>query len=910
MEDINFNFKNCLIFNTIIFLFIHNSFIICSRNVYAQQKPDFSIAPEVKSFTQNISSTFYQYQIKMPSDFTNYSIVISGEVKNPKILNDDTFDFYSLETMKQEILRRYALDSSDLQKALAVWRFKNDYFIEGAIPEINYYDSGVVNFFNVFGGGICGNSGSDGPQLAEVLGLNARTDHFDSDYLYSIVVNGRWMSFNNVSGDVYWLGRDNETIISNEELIEDHWLHRRVAKTLIHRVTGVEGDPNGIDMIKKELWWKAELPTNDKFGNFLNRQRKMSYSLKKYESIEMKWPKDYDYLLGDWATWYNYPYITANRTYDNEILYHPKLDDSNFLTDLYSYNNLEMGVFPKLHPSVTGKLATLIIKVEHPRLLLNASIGGTFYRKTKEDVNRIYVSLDNGSSWQLIWENDKTGESTHYQPFTITKIKLEGLTHSTEINSYLIKYEFLAAHSKSDAGLNDLRVLTSFELNSLTLPSLHPGLNQLKFTADAIGSVPVKILHKWNEERFSINKKIFTWSDYGVDVKLRIANKGTISAATKVRVYCGIRKRLGQMVAERSTGIIPAGGEITLSFQIPFSQIDNFRIYNAYVLTAIVDPDSTVDELDESNNYAYRPIRIFKKPEPLTIADFITYYTDEKKIKVVIWNRGDYPVENCLVRIYSGTEESGPDLLIKSVRLPRILRQEHYTIVINNIINRPPGIWVEIDPDNEIDEQFEHNNLIYSKGTQPPIVDVGPVRTVKVGEPIVLVASVHDPDGQSISSYKWEIDASSYSHLPVDSTLIKRTPTVVHTFNKEGDYMIRLTVVDAAGDSSKDTTLLLARTTTSVELANEIPKQYALYQNYPNPFNPTTNISFDLPIASHVVLKIFNVAGQEVSTLIDKNLPAGRHQISFNASNLATGIYFYKLKTKKFTAIKKMILVR
>lgn len=102
---------------------------------------------------------------------------------------------------------------------------------------------------------------------------------------------------------------------------------------------------------------------------------------------------------------------------------------------------------------------------------------------------------------------------------------------------------------------------------------------------------------------------------------------------------------------------------------------------------------------------------------------------------------------------------------------------------------------------------------------------------------------------------------------------------------------------------------------TSIENNEVSLNTYQLSQNYPNPFNPETIISFSIPHASHVVLKVYDAAGKEVSTLINKYSPSGTYEVKFNSSSingssLSSGIYFYKLEAGNFTSIKKMILVK
>jgi hypothetical protein len=85
---------------------------------------------------------------------------------------------------------------------------------------------------------------------------------------------------------------------------------------------------------------------------------------------------------------------------------------------------------------------------------------------------------------------------------------------------------------------------------------------------------------------------------------------------------------------------------------------------------------------------------------------------------------------------------------------------------------------------------------------------------------------------------------------------------------------------------------------------------FELSQNYPNPFNPSTVINFAIPTSSHVKLRVYNALGNEVATLVNQDMAEGLHAVSFNASALTSGVYFYKLEAGKFTSIKKMMLVK
>jgi hypothetical protein len=100
--------------------------------------------------------------------------------------------------------------------------------------------------------------------------------------------------------------------------------------------------------------------------------------------------------------------------------------------------------------------------------------------------------------------------------------------------------------------------------------------------------------------------------------------------------------------------------------------------------------------------------------------------------------------------------------------------------------------------------------------------------------------------------------------------------------------------------------------TTGVE-ENEtptFPSSFALHQNYPNPFNPTTEIRYDVPVATHVRLAVFDVIGREVATLVDEVEQPGYRSVQFASGRFASGVYFYRLTAGTFVATRKMIVMK
>jgi len=94
------------------------------------------------------------------------------------------------------------------------------------------------------------------------------------------------------------------------------------------------------------------------------------------------------------------------------------------------------------------------------------------------------------------------------------------------------------------------------------------------------------------------------------------------------------------------------------------------------------------------------------------------------------------------------------------------------------------------------------------------------------------------------------------------------------------------------------------------EDGNSTPKWFAPFEDYPNPFNPTTTIRFSIPHRAHVTRKVFDVLGREVATLVDGELNPGEHSVVFDAKDLPSGMYFFRLTTPTFSQTKSMEVLK
>lgn len=194
----------------------------------------------------------------------------------------------------------------------------------------------------------------------------------------------------------------------------------------------------------------------------------------------------------------------------------------------------------------------------------------------------------------------------------------------------------------------------------------------------------------------------------------------------------------------------------------------------------------------------------------------------------------------------------------------------------------------------------------------PNSVDFGEVIVSEVFAETVLVSNSSSKalfiTSVTVDSGEFSVSPASATVDPFGSTFFVVTfaPTVL------GDQTGNVVFVHN-GTTSPDLLPLIGTGTTGTDVEDEgpLPKQFALQGNYPNPFNPTTRIVFDLPKATVVSLTIYNALGAQVAEILDQAAyEPGTHELQFNGANLASGIYFYRLRTPEFNSVKKMVLLK
>ena len=215
------------------------------------------------------------------------------------------------------------------------------------------------------------------------------------------------------------------------------------------------------------------------------------------------------------------------------------------------------------------------------------------------------------------------------------------------------------------------------------------------------------------------------------------------------------------------------------------------------------------------------------------------------------------------------------------------------TVNLSN--NHPPGAFNLLMPADE-DSTTRVNTIVFTweSSLDPDVGDeltyslhvTGPGVDTTVAGIADTTVTVRFPGLQSNSTYSWSVS--------VTDGMASVTSLEVFTF----------TTQTVTGVKTRDT---------------RMPAEYVAHQNYPNPFNPTTVISYDLPVNSYVTLKVYDVLGQEVKTLVDGSQAAGYKSVEFDASGLPSGMYFYRVTAvaagsngspQYFQSVKKLMLVK
>ncbi|MCP4707462.1 MAG: T9SS type A sorting domain-containing protein, partial [Planctomycetes bacterium] len=240
-----------------------------------------------------------------------------------------------------------------------------------------------------------------------------------------------------------------------------------------------------------------------------------------------------------------------------------------------------------------------------------------------------------------------------------------------------------------------------------------------------------------------------------------------------------------------------------------------------------------------------------------------------------------------------------------------------YDPVIGDLVSIT-GLVVEYNGVTELDITISNSIMqVQSSGDRPASFPMStaniPYNTGAISEPYegtfvnlenLTITQVNDYDFLIVDNSGVEAQVSTGDMLSeyvpvVDETINQLQGFVHYAYNAYQLYIADTSAVPTSVEDESNSGLI----------------RFALRQNYPNPFNPSTAISFSLPVNSHVALKIFNINGQLVKSLVDDNFKLGHYTVDWEGRNdrgqaVSSGVYFYRLKTDEFKAYKRMVLMK
>ncbi|MCH6573842.1 MAG: T9SS type A sorting domain-containing protein [Bacteroidetes bacterium] len=223
----------------------------------------------------------------------------------------------------------------------------------------------------------------------------------------------------------------------------------------------------------------------------------------------------------------------------------------------------------------------------------------------------------------------------------------------------------------------------------------------------------------------------------------------------------------------------------------------------------------------------------------------------------------------------------------------------------NDSLNAPPNTAVGQEIADAIHYASDHIPLIATFQFDNPI----PVELLSFTASVTRnTVTLNWTTATELNNLGFEIQRLSIENVWGKIVFVEGYGTTTETHNYSyvdanltpGKYLYRLKQIDFDGQYEYSDVV-------EVEI---VPEQYTLYQNYPNPFNPSTNIEYSIPSESFVELKVYDVLGNEVASLVNEQQQAGVYRADFTADNLPSGMYFARITANEFTQVVKMILLK
>ena len=445
-----------------------------------------------------------------PNEYLMIENVGRSDVLNPRLVINGRRNWYSAETILSSILRP---DMTDAEKAMAIWSFSagievqchdNDRRVGPHYPEENSQPSrntfkergNPVKAANSYYCSGCQFSATNCVVLLRRAGLAARAvwmcplDEYENHCVTEAWYDGAWHLFD-AERRSFYLDSDNTTVASYETL------HNNPAMAARTHDGGFAAEYMAKESHAKDYekyYPPSVMPVDADWVS------EMSMTLRPGEKFVWLWGNLGKFRLGLNPRNRNYrPYRLAN----GKMIYRPNLKDPIFRSGILSERNIKAiaqdGKQPAVHCDRAGATSFVSYKIKTPYPIVGGIVGGRFHCKSKTDMCGIYISVNN-SDWTKVWSADTTGDFDRY--LSVDRILPTKI--GTAIYECYVKYEFFAANSPTDAGIDDVYLEFDVQMSAAGLPSLSAGMNNIVYRDDTKKQHSLCISHGWKESSATI----------------------------------------------------------------------------------------------------------------------------------------------------------------------------------------------------------------------------------------------------------------------------------------------------------------------------------------------------------------------------------------------------------------------